>query len=164
MDEVEALIARLREDGQRVWVAGPQSEEAITALEQALGLPLPPSYRQFVARYGGFGLPNSFVSGVIDGDPLEAGTGQVYWDTQRFRREYGMPDYLLVVQADGDAPYCLDTRKRRPDGELPVVCYELHSRHTGRMAPSFGEWFVGYLRLRVPRRPSQELPPVNDIG
>ena len=26
MDEVESLIARLREDGQRVWVAGPQPE------------------------------------------------------------------------------------------------------------------------------------------
>jgi hypothetical protein len=30
-----------------------------------------------------------------------------------------------------------------------VVCYELQSRRVSRMAPSFGAWFVEYLRLRV---------------
>ena len=60
-----------------------------------------------------------------------------------------MPDFLLVIQPNEDAPYCLNTRGKRPGGECPVVCYELHTKHVGRIAPSFGEWFSMYLRLRV---------------
>jgi len=149
MDEIEALIARLRGEGQRVWVAGPQPEQSIIELEHALNVRLPPSYRTFVAKFGGFSLLNSVVSGIIGEDPLAVGTGRLHWDTQRFRQEYGMPDHLLVVQPDEDAPYCLDIRKQRPDGEMPVVCYELHSGHSSQMASSFSEWFTEYLNLRL---------------
>jgi hypothetical protein len=149
MDEVEELIARLQHDGRPVWLAGPQPEDAIVELETVLGMPLPPTYRSFVARFGGFSLLNSIVSGIIGGNPLASGIGRLYWDTQRFRRDYRMPDHLFVIQPNEDAPYCLDAQKRRPDGEMPVVCFELHSKHMGRMASSFGEWFCEYLRLRL---------------
>lgn len=92
---------------------------------------------------------NSFISGIIEGKPLGEETGSLYGDTQRFRQDFDMPEYLLVVQADEDAPYCLDTSKRDQGGEFPLVCYELNSRHVGKMAPSFGEWFVEWLRLRA---------------
>src|SRR5262245_37088723 len=102
MEDVDALIARLREDGQRVWIAGPQPEQAIVELEQALGVSLPPSYREFVARFGGFSFPNSPVSGIIGEQPLATGTGRLFWDTQRFRREFDMPNHLLVIQSNED--------------------------------------------------------------
>jgi hypothetical protein len=149
MDELDSLIAQIRQAGEEVWMAGPQSEEAILELERATGFPMPTSYRQFLARFGGFGIVNSFISGIIDGKPLEKGTGWLYGDTQWFREVYGMPEYLLVVQANEDAPYCLDTRKRCQAGEFPLVCYEINSRHVGRMAPSFREWFAEWLRLRA---------------
>jgi len=53
------------------------------------------------------------------------------------------------VQADEDAPYCLDTRFQPSDGEYPLVCYELHSKNVGHMAKTFGEWFVQWLQQRV---------------
>jgi hypothetical protein len=149
MDEIDALIAQIRESGAEVWIAGPQSEAAIVELERAIGVAMPPSYRLFLSRFGGFGIVNSFISGIVDGKPLEEGTGWLFGDTQRFRQDFDMPDHLLVVQADEEAPYCLDTSKRGQSGEFPLVCYELNSRHVGKMAPSFGEWFVEWLRLRA---------------
>lgn len=149
MNEIDSLIATLREAGEDVWIAGPQSEVAIVELEHAIGVTLPPSYRQFLGRFGGFGIVDSFISGIVDGKPLGTGTGWVFTDTARFRDENGMPSHLLVIQADEDAPYCLDTSARRPDGECPVDCYELHSRHVGRVGASFGEWFLQWLRLRA---------------
>jgi hypothetical protein len=149
MDEIDALIERIRANGHKVWVAGPQSDEAIVELEQTLGVRMPPSFRDFLSRFGGFALGNSFISGIINNKPLATGTGRLYWDTQRFRREYGVPDHLLVVQPDEDAPYCLNMTAPKPDGEVPMVCYELHSRHIGRIAGSFREWFVNWLQLRA---------------
>jgi hypothetical protein len=149
MDEIDTFIAQIREAGDEVWMAGSQSEEAIVELERALGVAMPPSYRQFLSRFGGVGIVNSFISGIIEGKPLEKGTGWLYGDTQGFRDDFDMPEYLLIVQANEDAPYCLDTRRRSQDGEFPLVCYELHSRRVGDMAPSFGAWFVERLRLRA---------------
>lgn len=149
MDEIANLIGQLQDAGHRVWLAGPQPEEVIATLERELGVALPPSYRQFLAKFGGFSLPNSPISGILRGDPLGQNISWLYGATQRFRSEFGMPDFLLVIQPDEDAPYCLDTRRSRPDGEYPLVCYELRSRSINRMAPSFGEWFTTYLRLRV---------------
>jgi len=50
MDEIENLISQIREAGGEVWIAGPQSEEAIVELERAIGVALPPSYRQFLSQ------------------------------------------------------------------------------------------------------------------
>src|SRR5262249_7841412 len=145
----DVLIAQIREAGDDVWIAGPQSEEAIVELERATGVAMPPSYRQFLSRFNGFGVMNSFISGIIDGKPLDEGTGWLYGDTQRFRQDFDIPRHLLVIEADEDAPYCLDTSKRGQSGEFPLVCYELNSRLVGSMAPTFGEWFIEWLRLRA---------------
>lgn len=143
MNTIEELLNRLRHAGTDVWVAGPQTESSITELEKSFGLRMPPSYRYFLATFGGIGIDESFVSGIIDNDPVGDGTGWLATDTIRFRNDYGMPDYLLTIQADEDAPYCLDTRIRDDDGEFAVVCYELNSRNVGTMATNFGEWILG---------------------
>lgn len=149
MDDIDVLIARIRKAGEEVWIAGPQTEEMIAELERATGVVMPPSYRQFLSRFGGFGIVNSFISGIINGEPLDEGAGWLYGDTQRFRQNFDMPEHLLVIQANEDAPYCLDTSCRGEGGEFPMVCYELNSRHVRWMAMSFGEWFVEWLRLRA---------------
>jgi len=147
MDEIEALIAQIRLNGRQVWMAGSQSEASVAELEQAMGIAMPPSYRAFLLKFGGFSVGNSFISGIVDGESLGKGTGWLFGDTQKFREDYQLPSYLLVVEANEDAPYCLDSRSPDTSGEFPLVCYELHSRHVGRMANSFGEWFMEWLRL-----------------
>jgi len=149
MEDLDKLIARIRANGDEVWISGPQSAKAVAELEKAVGARLPPSYRAFLMRYGSFSILDSYVSGIIDEQPLAPGNGALYWDTQWLRREYDLPDHLLVVQPDEDAPYCLDTRAAAADGEYPVICYELRSRHVESIAPSFGAWFAEWLRLQA---------------
>jgi hypothetical protein len=48
------------------------------------------------------------------------------------------------VQADQDAPHCFDALDKAQDGELAIVCYELHSRHAQRIAASFAEWITKF--------------------
>ena len=52
MDEVAALLARMRELEPHVYVYGPTAEDTIRQLEAAFGHPMPPSYRAFLARWG----------------------------------------------------------------------------------------------------------------
>jgi hypothetical protein len=148
VNQIDSLIAKLREGGSDLWISGPQPEDAIRELELELGVEMPPSYRTFLAQYGGLSIGDWFISGIIDGDAIGEATGWLYADTMRFRDEFGIPESLLVVQPDEDAPFCLDVRNRSSDGECPVVCYELHSGHAGRIAETFREWLLQGLQFR----------------
>ena len=140
MATIPELLARVEANGHKVWAKGPQGHGVISLLESTLGVRLPPSYRAFLATYGSMSIYDSLVSGIVDENPLKDVGGSLYGDTRRFREAWNLPEYLLVVQPDEDAPYCFDTR--RPDrlGEFPVICYELHSRHEKTIAASFDEW------------------------
>src|SRR3954451_15722313 len=140
MATIPELLARVESNGHTVWSDGPQPETAIGALESKLGVRLPPSYRAFVARYGGMAIYDSTISGIIAGEPLDESGGSLYGDTLRFRAVWALPGHLLVIQPDEDAPYCLDTRSPSGTGEFPVVCYELHSKRAGRIAADFDDW------------------------
>lgn len=133
-------INAIRAAGHQVWCAGPCSEESVRALESALGLSLPPSYRQFLLDNGAIAIYDSTISGIIDGNPTDTSGGSLYGDTLRFRREHNLPGHLLVLQPDEDAPYCLDSSSVTGSGEFLVVCFELASRHSGLVSSSFSEW------------------------
>jgi hypothetical protein len=90
MADVDDLIVQVRDRGHDLWLAGPQPAEAIASLERALAVALPPSYRDFLARFGGAAIYDSTVSGIIDGQPLQKATGWLYGDTLRFREEWGV--------------------------------------------------------------------------
>ena len=138
---VEELIEAAREANPELWISGPVSEDAITTLEGALGVILPPSYRFFLTRYGGLATSErKTVSGIVESDPLLRSGGSIYSDTLTFREEYGLPERFLVLQPDQDAPYCFDTEAASPDGELTIVCYQLHSASYREIAGSFSEW------------------------
>lgn len=140
MATISELLAQVKANGHDVWTDGPQPEAAITALEAKLGVQLPPGYRAFLARHGGMALYNSTISGIVGGEPFDESCGSLYGDTLRFRNEWSLPSYLLVIQPDEDAPYCLDTRNPSATGECAVVCYELHSKHVVRIASDFEDW------------------------
>jgi hypothetical protein len=137
-------IARIVANGHDVWTDGPQSEAAITTLETALNLRLPPDYRDFVGHFGGLAIYDTHVSGILENDALSRNAGWLYGDTLRFREEWELPPYLLVLQADEDAPFCFDTRHGR-SSDLPVVCFELHSKAQWQVASNFGEWLQQYV-------------------
>ncbi len=140
MVSISELLAQVKANGHEVWIAGPQSESAIVTLESKLGITFPPSYRDFLTLYGAMAIYDSTVSGIINGDPLSENGGSIYGDTLLFQREWGLPNHLLVIQPNDDAPYCFDIRVASATGEFPVVCYELRSKNAGKIAIDFNDW------------------------
>lgn len=149
MDEVEALLTRMRELEPEVHIYGPAAEDAIGQLETAFGRPMPPSYRAFLARFGGFSIIDSSYSGVIRGT-IDDGRGWAWTDTELAREWCQLPEHCLVVQPDEDGFKCLDFSRAGDDGEHPVV-YHMPFRKTpfNEMGRSYEAWLVEDLRAMV---------------
>lgn len=143
--EINNLLHKIKEK-QEVWVAGPASEKSIIELEVMLDIKLPISYKNFLLNFGALSIGDSTISGIT-GPDLNEGGGSVYFDTEYFIEEYELPRHLVVIQTDGEAPYCLDTSKIASNGEMPVVCYELNTKHSSTLSSNFNEWFVNYLSM-----------------
>src|SRR6266542_2802406 len=107
MDEVAALLERMKELEPWVVIHGPASEQAIQQLEGVFGQAMPGSYRSFLARFGAVSILDSTYSGIIGGE-IEGGGGCVLSDTKRAREWCQLPQHYLVVEADGDGFKCLD--------------------------------------------------------
>lgn len=107
-------------------VAGPAMESMISDAEGKLGVSFPPSYRFFLEKFGaalcdGFELAGLFASPVEDEPPLWV---DVVASTLRLRRaskEMIPQEYVAVSGDGGDFTYYIDTKRRRPDGESPIV-------------------------------------------
>jgi hypothetical protein len=149
MDEVAILLARMRELEPQVHVYGPASEDTIRELEAVFGRPMPPSYRAFLARFGGFSILGSSYSGIIDGK-IDEGRGWAWTDTKYAREWCRLPEHYLVVQPDEDGFKCLDFRRTGPGGEHPVI-YHMPFRETPfhELNPNYEAWLVEDLQAMV---------------
>jgi antitoxin YobK len=148
VDEIAALLDRMRELEPEVYVYEPATEDAICELEAAFGEPMPPTYRAFLARFGAISILDSSFSGIIDGK-IEEGRGWAWTDTCYAREWCQLAPHLLVVQPDEDGFKCLDFSRRARNGECPVV-YQWPLRHqTHHIADSYGAWLSTSLRCMV---------------
>ena len=124
---VERVRQRLDHQENPVRIAGPVSESAIAAAEEALGCTFPPSYRAFLRTWGGIALPthlgivHDFV-GVSGADS----DGDVVARTLRAREERRLGEHLVVVGmgAQSQEWFLLDSSKPAPNGEYPVLMYD----------------------------------------
>jgi hypothetical protein len=149
MDAIDQYIETLTRTNDEFAVSGAQTSENIAALERALSLALPPSYRSFVQRFGAVANGDDGISGIWNANPTLPNEGSAYGDTTRCRQQHGLPAHFIVIGPDDEAPYCLDTSKQCSDGECPVVCYELRRHHASPVAASFHDFIVEWLELRA---------------
>lgn len=151
MEEIAGLIDRFRADGLPVAIAGPAPEAAIWELESVFGQELPPSYRAFLARFGGLAVGDARISGItggqIDGEP-----GRAWHDTTFVRGRWALPADVLVIEWGAYAPACLDFGRRRFDGECPVARFDPRAGLDMVTDPSFGVWLPVWLRAEADAR------------
>jgi hypothetical protein len=149
MDEVAALLARMRDLEPGAYIYGPAAEDVIRQLEAAFGRPMPPSYRAFLARFGGFSILDNTYSGIIDGK-IDQGRGWAWTDTRYARGWCQLPEHYLVIQPDEDGFKCLDFSRTGADGEHPVV-YHMPFRNTpfNEMGCSYQAWLIADLQGMV---------------
>jgi SUKH superfamily protein len=150
-DTIKSLVARIATlaDGDAELTVewyGPASDSDIEAVEQALGLRVPPSLREFLRQTGGGGLDGLPISGIVSGEPLTPNQQTLHGDTTEYRRVYGLPQHLLIVQRDADdnEPFCLDTSD--PAVESPVVLFYMNTGHTEPIADDFVAFYERYLQ------------------
>lgn len=120
--EVDEFIALVEGQGDFV---GPRDESLIAAAEGTLGVRFPPSYRRFVVALGAGECEGEEFYGVISEDFENSGIPDAVWMTLAGRRDWNLPDSLIVVYFDGATGYfVLDTAKPDDAGEAPVELWE----------------------------------------
>lgn len=132
------------------WMEGGADEEQIRLLERKLSVQLPPSYRRFLSEMGAVELRGIFVAGIINHDALDLSGGSAYGDTVSARTDLMLPTTLLVIQADDDAPHCIDLSSADPVGEMTVVCFESHCRSVQVVARNFEHWLDLWVLAQIP--------------
>ena len=150
MDEFENLISQIqqRSPETNLVFAGPQQEESIAVLENAVGIIMPPSYRAFLENYGALLRSSFYIGGIYNNFPLAEGSGQVYYDTARARAELDIARPYLVIRYgdDPDEIVCLDSSQSDSTGEYPVVGYDSQYNDVWPIANNFNEYFRQYLQ------------------
>jgi hypothetical protein len=107
--------------------AGPASETKIRAVEEALQVTLPTSYRVFLSEYGAGWIDAPYTISGIRPDPELGETplhSDVLFDNLGIRRQdrTGFFQKLVLISTDGGDCYIyLDTSKTGVDGECPVI-------------------------------------------
>ena len=138
LDLIERVRRRLREVDQRCVVGGPVSEEAVAAAEEQLGCSFPPSYREFLRKFGALALPTE-VAVVHDFLGIEKSPGDgrrgVVEHTLAARDENRLGQNLVVVGLGVQATewYCLDASRPRAGGELPIVLFDARDNHVDQV-------------------------------
>lgn len=127
---------------------GRKDNALIEKAEKVLGLIFPPTYKRFLAELGCGDIEGLEFYGLIGEDFNNSSIPDAIWLTLN-ERKYGLPKNLVLIHSVGDGVYyALDTDQINPDGENPVVSYELNSI-TEKVATDFGEFMLSQLSLAL---------------
>ena len=144
---IQELVEKSNKCGEEVWIAGGASELAISTIENAIGVRLPNSYREFLKQYGGLYVIDKGISGIVNENPLAMEGGGIYADTifmrQTYSSQYDVPDYLWVLQVHEDGAYCFNFKLNTVDDEFGIVNYEPYlpeSTFSDAIALTFSEY------------------------
>lgn len=107
-------------------VAGKVSEQVITEAERSLGINFPPSYREFLERFGAgtIGFYEIFGLSETEGPSDPPLWRNVVKETLRARKTARgtIPDTYVVFTSDGQGcRFFLDTSQVDEKGESPVI-------------------------------------------
>jgi antitoxin YobK len=118
----EEIEKQIEAHPDKVKFAGGVSEEWIRRAEAALGLRFPPSFRRYLAQYGGASIGGEVVNGLL-GIPFEDACGpDIVYNTQLDRAQSGLDANLIaLVDNDGDEAFYLDLSHMDQDDESPVI-------------------------------------------
>lgn len=149
----EAALELVHRFGLAPFVAGPQTAEAVTALERRLNVGLPPSYKAMLRQFGTISFGGVEVYGLARFGGLDAQSiPNVVFATESEQAAGCITPSMVHVMASGYGPiYVLDCSEPDGFGEVPI--YEIalggvaHGRD--RLAPSFGEFILGEVERLV---------------
>jgi len=100
---------------------GSMHPDRVREAETKLGVLFPKSYRQFLERYG-CGCFGREIYGVTASN---TGVPSAVWYTLKIRQEGFIPDWMVIICAEDEFVFCLDTSTISEKGECKVVSWIL---------------------------------------
>jgi hypothetical protein len=109
MQDFANAVALMESAKDLMYFVGPRDQSLIEAAEKAIGSRFPPTYREFVARYGAGNFGAFEIDGVIDANFYNSSVPNGIWLTLKRRRSGDLPIDLLAVGDDGmGGYYCIE--------------------------------------------------------
>ena len=128
----------------------PISKARVEEAEMALGIRIPPTYRQFLADFGKLGFAAEEFYGVSEVGAVTDPTSYAVWLTLDLRAGGFLPSQTVIVGQDGmGGEYIIDLRQTAHGSEGSVVYW-----HSGRSEPGdelevLADDFGAFLRQEV---------------
>jgi hypothetical protein len=97
MQDFHDAVALMESAKDLMDFAGPRDPALVAAAEAAIGSRFPPTYREFVTRYGAGGFGAFEIDGVIDANFHKSSVPNGIWETLDERRTAYLPNDLLIV-------------------------------------------------------------------
>ncbi|MBP9694687.1 MAG: SMI1/KNR4 family protein [Alphaproteobacteria bacterium] len=138
----------------------PITRETIISVEKILNLELPLSYKGFISALGCGDIKGSEINGIIKNEVFSEdhwgpiGSLNLVWLTLNDRKEYGLPEHILLIYSLGDGSYyALDVSQMDAEGECPVVYWPLDGYEATPkleiVAKDFGEFFLNLIQDKI---------------
>lgn len=141
---------------------GSRPDSLIEKGELRLGLKFPPSYREFLKKYGAGYFAGESYYGLIGENFEDSGHPDGIW-LNISSRSYGVPNHLVIVNGLGEGTeFAIDTSKPDQKGECPIVAVPIGYQggfDLEVIANSFGEFFYNTIQEAINRRKNPP-PPV----
>jgi len=108
------------------FVAGGQSEVMVSAAESKLGVLFPPSFREYLLKWGNVSCDGYEYYGLTSNSDFEnASVPNCVWFTLKKRVDVGLPNSLIVFRNVNDEEYiCVDTDQTLEGDERKVVIWD----------------------------------------
>jgi antitoxin YobK len=147
---VGRAVAAIRRSPETCWFVGERSDELISEAEGALGHRFPPSYRLFVKELGAGSVRSEEIFGLTTANFTDSSVPNGVWLTLVARREWGLPEGLIVVYFDGGVDYyVLDCLKE----DEPLSIWRPGMTSAGDLlreaAESFGAFLIGIVESEL---------------
>jgi len=126
----------------RVFTGRAAPPDLVEDAERELGLPLPASYKFWLAEYGNLYIGPDPVFGLAEPEHRDVADDDLIYNA-RLVEENGFPPsgMILVLVPDSDESFYFDTRGGLKDAEYPILRFDYN---TGEFEP-FSESFFGFL-------------------
>src|SRR5574341_1499567 len=137
--------------------SGPKSTSSIVAAMERLKMSFPPTYMRFLNEYGAGGIGSFEIYGLADDNLDYVGIPNVIWYTEKARKEWKLPPYLIPIYDLGDGEvFCLDVHLiNRENEEAPVIAYipgfDLRDEIPNIVANDFGAFFLSLVEQEEKR-------------
>jgi hypothetical protein len=139
-DDVDQLLKE-----SDAFIAGGQTQAIVASAEAKLGLSFPPSFREYLLRWGNLSFDGCEYYGLTRNTDFEnASIPNCVWFTLRKRSQVGLPGSLVVFRnIDDDEYVCVDTDHALDGEERGIAIWDNTERSVSQSLPVS---FIDYLR------------------